>query len=61
MIENKNMSNLFLVTNIVKPGCVLTPTPLDILIVAMLLVDFHTIGVDIQIKFRINGKLFNHR
>ena len=56
-----DISNPFPVTNGVKQGCVLAPTLLSMMFSAMLHDALRDGGEGIDIRYRTDGKLFNHR
>ena len=52
------VSDTFVITNSVKQGCVLAPTPFSIFLSAMLDETFRDIGDGIYIQLRQNADLF---
>ena len=59
--ENGELSDPFPVTNGVKQGCVLAPTLFSIMFSAMLTDAFRDSDLGVDVKYRIDGKLFNLR
>ena len=62
VLDDGDSSNVFPVTNGVKQGCVLAPTLFSMVFAAMLSDAFSDNDMSsIKIRFRTDGKLFNHR
>ena len=59
--SNGDMSNPFCVTNGVKQGCVLAPTLFSIMFSAMMHEAFQSYPAGVDIRYRLDGKLFNSR
>lgn len=59
--EGSELSGPFEVSNGVKQGCVLAPTLFSLMFSAMLEDAFRDINVGINIRYRLDGKLFNLR
>lgn len=61
VLDDGDLSEAFPVTNGVKQGCVLAPTLFSMMFSAMLSDAFQDSQDGIQIKYRMDGKLFNSR